>query len=80
MHIDQNKWEIDIFAMNKLMDRILNKHNIRTVFKSPKKIGQILRNLKDQRPPLNFAGIYKIPCFCGQVYSIEKPGEWSTYG
>ena len=27
--------------------RILNKHNIRTIFKSPKKIGQILRNSKD---------------------------------
>jgi len=24
--------------------KILNKHNIRTIFKSPKKIGQILRN------------------------------------
>ena len=27
--------------------RILNKHNIRTIFKPPKKIGQILRNPED---------------------------------
>jgi len=53
---------------NNRWDRILNKHNIRTIFKSPKKIGKILRNPKDQRPPLISAGIYKIPCSCGQVY------------
>jgi len=52
--------------------RILNKHNIRTIFK-PKKIGQILRNPKDQKPPLSFAGIYKISYF-GQVY-IGKIGR-----
>jgi len=48
--------------------RILNIHNIKTIFKPPKKIAQILKNSKDQRPPLNFTGIYKIPCSCGQVY------------
>ena len=50
--------------------RILNKHNIRTIFKPPKKIGQILRNRKDQRS-LSSAGVYKIPCTCGQVYIGE---------
>jgi len=30
--------------------RLLNKYNIQTVFKPLKKIGQILRNPKDQRP------------------------------
>ena len=54
--------------------RILNKHNIRTIFKPPKKIGQILRSPKDQRSPLSSAGVYKIPCFCGQVY-IEETGR-----
>ena len=43
--------------------RILNKHNIRIIFKPPKKIGQTLRNPKDQRLPLSSAEIYKIPCF-----------------
>jgi len=51
--------------------RILNKHNIRTIFKPPKKIGQILRNPEDQRSLLSSAGVYKIPCSCGQVYIRE---------
>jgi len=54
--------------------RILKKHNIQTVFKPPKKIGQILKNFKDQRPPLNSARVYKIPCSCGKVY-IGKTGK-----
>ena len=29
------------------IDRILNKHNIRTIFKPPKNIGHILKNFKD---------------------------------
>jgi len=59
--------------------RILNKHNIRTIFKSPKKIGQILRNPKDQKSPFSSAGVYKIPCSCGQIY-IGETGRMSTYG
>ena len=51
--------------------RILNKHNIRTIFKSPEKIGQILRNPKNQTPPLNSAEVYKILCSCEQVYIGE---------
>jgi len=51
--------------------RILNKYNIRTIFKPPKKIGQFLRNPKDQRPPLSSAGVYRIPCSCGKVYIGE---------
>jgi len=59
--------------------RILNKYNIRTIFKPPKKIGQILRNPKDQRPPLSSARVYKylVPA---SKYTLEKLGEWSTYG
>ena len=53
------------------INRILNKHNIRTIFKSSKKIGEILRNPKNQRLPLNSARVYKIPCSCGQVYIGE---------
>jgi len=49
----------------------LNKYNIRTIFKPPKKIGQFLRNPKDQRPPLSSAGVYRIPCSCGKVYIGE---------
>jgi len=51
--------------------RILNKYNIQIAFKPSKKMGQILRNPKDQRPPLSSAGVYKIPCSCGKVYIGE---------
>ena len=55
------------------VSRILNKHNIRTIFK-PKKTGQIVRNPKDQKPSLSFAGYtkYLIP----DKYTLEKSGEW----
>ena len=62
--------------------RILNKHNIRTIFKSPKKIGQILRNPKDQRPPLSSAGIQNTFLWANiyiYIYTLKKPGEWSIY-
>jgi len=57
--------------------RILNKHNIRTILNSNIRIilkRQILRNPKDQRFPLSFARVYKIPCSCEQVY-IEEIGR-----
>jgi len=61
--------------------RTLNKYNIRTIFKLflNKKIEQILRNPKDQRLPLNSAGVYKIPHSCGQVY-IGATRRMLTYG
>jgi len=55
--------------------RILNKHNIRTIFKSPKKIGQILRNPKDQRSPQlapQECTKYLVPA---GKYTLEKLGE-----
>jgi len=58
--------------------RILNKHNIRTTFKLPKKIGQILRNPKDQSSSLSSAEVYKIS-IPADKYTLEKPGEWSIY-
>ncbi|XP_020298905.1 uncharacterized protein LOC109863122, partial [Pseudomyrmex gracilis] len=48
--------------------RILNKHNIQTVYKPTNKIGQILNNPKDKRPLLDTPGVYKIPCSYGKVY------------
>jgi len=62
--------------------RILNKHNIRTIIKPSKKIGQILRNPKDQRPLDSVPQEYtKYLISAGKyVYgTLEKPGEWSTY-
>jgi len=44
--------------------------------KPPKKVRQILRNPKDQRPPLSSAKIHKIFCSCGQIYcTLEKLEE-----
>jgi len=40
--------------------RMLNKYNVQTVFKPLKKIGQILRNPKDQRTPFSSTEVYKI--------------------
>jgi len=54
--------------------KMMNKYNIQTVFKSPKKIGQILKNPKDQRFPLSSAEVYKISCSCEKVY-IEETGK-----
>jgi len=48
--------------------RILNKHNIRTIFKPLKKIGQSLRNPKDQIPPHSSAEVYKISCSCTSIH------------
>ena len=56
------------------IDRILNKHNIRTIYKSPKKKEQILRNSKHQRPPLSSAGMHKISCSYEQIY-IGETGQ-----
>ena len=47
---------------------ILKKHNITTTYKPTRKIKEILRSAKDSRDPLCTAGIYRIPCDCGQVY------------
>jgi len=36
-----------------------------------KKIGQILKNPKNQRSSFSSAGVDKIPCSCGQIYIRE---------
>jgi len=42
-------------------DNILNKHNIRTIYKPAKKIGQILRNSKDLHSALQEYTKYLVP-------------------
>ena len=51
------------------ISRILNKHNIRTIFKSPKKIGQILRNSKDLHSAPQECTKYLVPA---GKYTLEK--------
>ncbi|XP_076397942.1 uncharacterized protein LOC143266273 [Megachile rotundata] len=58
--------------------RILRKHNIRTVFTTHTKIGQLLTSPKDPQPQLSTPGVYKIPCSCGQVYIGETGRSVNT--
>ncbi|XP_015118182.1 uncharacterized protein LOC107041886 [Diachasma alloeum] len=60
------------------ISKVLQKHAIRTIFKPPTKIGQMLPSTKDRRPPLSLPGVYKIPCFCGKVYIGEAGKRMST--
>ncbi|XP_015120759.1 uncharacterized protein LOC107043690 [Diachasma alloeum] len=57
------------------ISKVLQKHDIRTIFKPPTKIGQMLPSTKDRRPPLSLPGVYKIPCSSGKVY-IGEIGRW----
>ena len=50
------------------MGKLLKKHSLQTVFKPTTKIQQMLQSAKDKKDPLTTAGVYQIPCSCGQVY------------
>ncbi|KAJ7329860.1 hypothetical protein JRQ81_016034 [Phrynocephalus forsythii] len=50
------------------MNKVLKKHNLQTVFRPTTKIQQMLWSAKDKRNPLATAGVYRIPCSCGQVH------------
>ena len=48
--------------------RLLESHGIKTIHRPTKKIKEMLRSAKDKRHPHSSAGVYEIPCSCGQVY------------
>lgn len=48
--------------------RLLQKENIKTIYKPTRKVKECLRSAKDKRDPLSTPGIYRIPCTCGNVY------------
>ncbi|KAM6473987.1 uncharacterized protein PHA67_006582 [Liasis olivaceus] len=50
------------------MGKLMEKHNFQTIFRPTRKIQQMLKSAKDKRDPLTTAGVYRIPCSCGQVY------------
>lgn len=52
--------------------RILQKHNIETVFTTNRKLGDALRNYKD-RIPLEELGVYEIPC--GNCEQQKQPAS-----
>ncbi|XP_032686437.1 uncharacterized protein LOC116851269 [Odontomachus brunneus] len=60
------------------ISRILDKHDIKIIFKPHRKISQLLPNLKDHKSFLETSGVYKIPCSCGKVYIGETGRKIST--
>ena len=48
--------------------RVLKKHNILTVFKLLKNLGQVVRSVKDEVDPKDREGVYRINCECEKVY------------
>jgi len=50
------------------IERLLRRHNVKTVFKPTHQVSDLLRSVKDARDPLSTAGVYKIPCSCGSAY------------
>ena len=57
--------------------RILERHNIKSVFKPQKKIMDLICHAKD-KIPLSNPGVYKIPCSCGAVYVGQTKRKIST--
>jgi hypothetical protein len=52
------------------ISRVLARHTIKSVGLPPKKLSGFLRPVKDDLG-LRTAGVYSIPCECGQVYTGE---------
>ena len=48
--------------------KLLERHDVKPIYKPTKTIGQSLRSAKDLRNPLTNPGVYRIPCSCGAVY------------
>ncbi|XP_054706779.1 uncharacterized protein LOC129216589 [Uloborus diversus] len=48
--------------------KLLEKHNIKTIFKPTTQLRNCYRSVKDPRDPFSTSGVYKIPCSCGSVY------------
>ncbi|XP_055837264.1 uncharacterized protein LOC129905732 [Episyrphus balteatus] len=57
--------------------RILSNYGIKSIFKPPAKIRQILRSPKD-KIPLQNPGVYSVPCSCGSEYIGETKRSIST--
>lgn len=53
------------------------KYSIRTFFRPPGQLRQLLRSPKDKEP-LNVPGVYKIPCECGKSYIGETRRNIAT--
>lgn len=56
---------------------ILRKYDLKTIFKPPTKICQILRSPKD-KIPFQSPGVYAVPCSCGSSYIGETKRSIKT--
>ncbi|XP_068083584.1 uncharacterized protein [Anabrus simplex] len=48
--------------------RLLERHEVKTIFQPTQQLRNMLRSAKDPRDPLTSTGVYRIPCSCGAVY------------
>lgn len=64
-------------GVSEAIGRILSKHGIKSIFKPPEKIRQLLRSPKD-KIPLQNPGVYSVPCSCGSSYIGETKRAIST--
>ena len=58
--------------------KILQKHQIKSIYLPTQKIKQLTRSPKDAVDNLEKAGVYKIPCSCGEVYIGTTKRSFNT--
>ena len=51
------------------ISRLLQAHNIKTIFLPPRKLQSLFVKHKAKQDPLRKSGIYQIPCECGLIYT-----------
>jgi len=57
-------------GVSEKVGKVLRRKGIKSVFRPPPKIKQLLGSPKD-KIPLNTPGVYKVPCDCGRAYIGE---------
>ncbi|KAH1024076.1 hypothetical protein HUJ05_003635 [Dendroctonus ponderosae] len=57
-----------IHGVTDKIGKILEKHQVKTIFKPTRTIQQTLRSAKDKRDPLSAPRVYRVPCSCGRAY------------
>ncbi|ERL95717.1 hypothetical protein D910_00155 [Dendroctonus ponderosae] len=61
-----------IHGVTDTIGKILEKHQVKTIFKPTRTIQQTLRSAKDKRDPLSAPGVYKVPCSCGRASAPQN--------
>ena len=60
-----------IAGVTKKISKILNKHKIQVRFSTVHKIRDLIPSVKDVVPDLQYPGVYKLSCICGDCYIGE---------